>query len=131
MTSAATGADKNLVILVGVDGSPASNAAVVWAARDAEMKHLPLTVAHVVNSDVATWPPMPFPETWAVWQEDEGRKFVAEAVKIAEEAVLTDRKLTIKTELVHSTPVSAMIEMSKDAAILVLGSAGRLSLIHI
>ncbi|MDP7701646.1 universal stress protein [Mycobacterium sp. TY815] len=125
MTAAATGADKRLGILVGVDGSPASNAAVVWAARDAEMKHLPLTVAHVVNTDVATWPPMPYPETWAVWQEDEGRKVVAEAVKIAEEAALTDRKLTINTELVHATPVSAMTEMSKEAAILVLGSAGR------
>lgn len=125
MTSATTGTDKRLGILVGVDGSPASNAAVVWAARDAEMKHLPLTVAHVVNTDVATWPPMPYPETWAVWQEDEGRKVIAEAVKIAEEAVLTDRKLTIKTELAHSTPVDAMIEMSKNAAILVLGAAGR------
>ncbi|AYE96274.1 universal stress protein [Mycobacterium paragordonae] len=125
MTSATTGTDKGLGILVGVDGSPASNAAVVWAARDAEMKHLPLTVAHVVNTDVATWPPMPYPETWAVWQEDEGRKVIAEAVKIAEEAVLTDRKLTIRTELVHSTPVAAMIEMSKNAAVLVLGAAGR------
>lgn len=125
MTAASPGTDKRLGVLVGVDGSPASNAAVVWAARDAEMKHLPLTVVHVVNTDVATWPPMPYPETWAVWQEDEGRKVVAEAVKIAEEAVLTDRKLTIKTELVHSTPVTAMIEMSNDAAILVVGSAGR------
>ncbi|MCQ4363666.1 MULTISPECIES: universal stress protein [Mycobacterium] len=125
MTAAATGTDKSLGVLVGVDGSPASNAAVVWAARDAEIKNLPLTVVHVVNTDVATWPPMPYPETWGVWQQDEGRKVLAEAVKIAEEAVLTDRKLTVKTDLVHSTPVSAMIEMSTDAAIVVLGSAGR------
>ncbi|MBI2702952.1 MAG: universal stress protein [Mycobacterium sp.] len=124
MTAAATGTDKSLGVLVGVDGSPASNAAVVWAARDAEIKNLPLTVVHVVNTDVATWPPMPYPETWGVWQQDEGRKVLAEAVKIAEEAVLTDRKLTVKTDLVHSTPVSAMIEMSTDAAIVVLGSAG-------
>ncbi len=125
MTVAATGTDKSLGVLVGVDGSPASSAAVVWAARDAEIKNLPLTVVHVVNTDVATWPPMPYPETWGVWQQDEGRKVLAEAVKIAEEAVLTDRKLTVKTDLVHSTPVSAMIEMSTDAAIVVLGSAGR------
>ncbi|WP_205873246.1 universal stress protein [Mycobacterium camsae] len=125
MTAASTGTDGSLGVLVGVDGSPASNAAVVWAARDAELKNLQLTVVHIVNTDVATWPPMPYPETWGVWQEDEGRKVLAEAVKIAEEAVLTDRKLNIKTDLVHSTPVSAMIEMSKDAAILVLGSAGR------
>lgn len=124
MTAAATGTGKSLGVLVGVDGSPASNAAVVWAARDAEIKNLPLTVVHVVNTDVATWPPMPYPETWGVWQQDEGRKVLAEAVKIAEEAVLTDRKLTVKTDVVHSTPVSAMIEMSTDAAIVVLGSAG-------
>lgn len=125
MTAAATGNDKRLGVLVGVDGSPASNVAVAWAARDAEMRNLPLTIVHVVNADVATWPPMPYPETWAVWQEDEGRKVVAEAVKIAEDAALTDRKITIKSELVYSTPVSTMIEMSKDAELLVVGSAGR------
>lgn len=66
MTAAATGNDKRLGVLVGVDGSPASNVAVAWAARDAEMRNLPLTIVHVVNADVATWPPMPYPETWAV-----------------------------------------------------------------
>ena len=125
MTVAAMGYNKSRGIVVGVDGSPASNAAVVWAARDAEMKQLPLTVVHVVSTDVATWPPMPYPDTWAVWQEDEGRKVLNVAVKIAQEAALTDRELTITTELVHSTPVAAMIGMSKDAAILVLGSTGR------
>lgn len=78
---------KRLGVVVGVDGSPASNAAVCWAARDAAMRNLLLTVVHVVNTDVATWPPMPYPDTWAVWQEDEGRKVIAGAVKIAEESV--------------------------------------------
>lgn len=124
MTAATIGIEKSLGVLVGVDGSPASNAAVVWAARNAEMRHVPLTIVHVVNTDVATWPPMPYPETWAVWQEDEGRKVVAEAVKIAEEAVLTDYKLTVNSKLLFSTPVSTMIEMSKGAELLVVGSAG-------
>lgn len=114
-----------MTVLVGVDGSPASNAAVVWAARDAELRNLPLTIVHVVNTDVATWPPMPYPQTWAVYQEDEGRQIVAEAVKIAEEAVLSGRRLTINTDLAFSTPVPAMIEMSKAAELLVVGSAGR------
>lgn len=43
------------------------------------MRNIPLTVVHVVNADVATWPPMPYPETWGVWQEDEGRQIVANA----------------------------------------------------
>lgn len=60
-------------VVVGVDGSLESDAAACWGATDAAMRNIPLTVVHVVNADVATWPPMPYPETWGVWQEDEGR----------------------------------------------------------
>lgn len=110
---------------MGADGSPASNAAVVWAARDAETRNLPLTIVHVVNTDMATWPPMPYPQTWASWQEDGGRKVVAVAVKTAEEATLSDRKLAINSELIFATPVTTMVELSKDAELLVVGSSGR------
>lgn len=115
---------KRLGVVVGVDGSPASNAAVCWAARDAAMRNLPLTVVHVVNTDVATWPPMPYPDTWAVWQEDEGRKVIAGAVKIAEDSVAGDRELTIKSEIVFSLPVPTMVEMSAEAELMVVGSSG-------
>ena len=46
-------------IVVGVDGSPASNFAVCWAARDAAMRHIPLTLAHMVNSVSTMWPQVP------------------------------------------------------------------------
>ncbi|MDZ4235963.1 MAG: universal stress protein, partial [Dietzia sp.] len=35
-------------IVVAVDGSASSTAAVVWAAHDADMRGLPLKVVHVV-----------------------------------------------------------------------------------
>lgn len=116
---------KRLGVVVGADGSPASNAAVCWAARDAAMRNIPLTLVHVVNTDVATWPPMPYPDTWAVWQEDEGRKVIAAAVKIAEESIPSDHKLTLKSEIVFSTPVPTMVEMSAEAELMVVGSSGR------
>lgn len=34
-------------ILVGVDGSAQSNAAVAWAAREAVMRQLPITLLHI------------------------------------------------------------------------------------
>ncbi|WP_204080244.1 universal stress protein [Mycobacterium riyadhense] len=34
--------------VVGVDGSPSSTMAVEWAARDAEMRNVPLKLVHVV-----------------------------------------------------------------------------------
>ena len=48
---------KQLGIVVAVDGSPASNAAVCWAARDAAMRNVSLTVVHAVVTPTATWPP--------------------------------------------------------------------------
>ena len=35
---------KHLGIVVAVDGSPASDAAACWAAREAAMRNIPLTV---------------------------------------------------------------------------------------
>ena len=116
---------KHLGIVVAVDGSPASNAAACWAARDAAMKNVPLTVVHAVVTPTATWPPVPSPDSLAVRLEDEGKKAVAHALKIAEDAMATDRKVTIKRELVYSTPALALIKMSDEAEMIVVGSSGR------
>jgi nucleotide-binding universal stress UspA family protein len=112
-------------IVVGVDGSPASNSAVCWAARDAAMRNIPLTVVHAVTTPTATWPPVPYPDSLAVRLEDEGKKAVMHAIKIAEDAMPADQKVTINRELVYSTPALALIEMSHDAEMIVVGSAGR------
>ena len=37
-------------IVVGVDGSPPSKVAVDWAAREALLRNLPLTLIHVIPS---------------------------------------------------------------------------------
>lgn len=116
---------KRLGIVVGVDGSPASSAAVRWAAHTAAMRNIPLTVAHVVNADVATWPPLPYPDTWGGWQEDEGRKVVADAVKIAQETTTSVHKLVVTSELIFSAPVPAVIELSHEAEMMVVGGSGR------
>src|ERR1700758_4816632 len=41
---------KRYGVVVGVDGSAASNFAVYWAARDAAMRHISLTLVHMVNA---------------------------------------------------------------------------------
>ena len=116
---------KQCGIVVAVDGSPASNAAACWAARDAAMRNIPLTVVHAVVTPTATWPPVPYPESLAVRLEDEGKKAVMHAIKIAEDAMPADRKVTIKRELVYSTPALALIKMSDEAEMIVVGTAGR------
>jgi nucleotide-binding universal stress UspA family protein len=116
---------KHLGIVVAADGSPASDAAICWAARDAAMRSIPLTVVHAVVTPMATWPPVPYPDSLLVGLEDEGRKIVAHAVKIAEESMPIDQKVTITSQLVYSTPALTLIKMSKDAELVVVGSSGR------
>ncbi len=116
---------KHLGIVVGVDGSPPSDAATCWAARDAAMRNIPLTVVSVVTTPTATYPPVPYPDSLGVWLEDKGRRAAEHAVKIAEDAVPRDRKLAVKSELVFSTPAQALVNMSDDAEMIVVGSAGK------
>jgi nucleotide-binding universal stress UspA family protein len=116
---------KHLGIVVAVDGSPASNAATCWAVRDAALRNVPLTVVSVVTTPTATFPPVPYPDSLAVRLEDQGRKTAADAVKIAEDAMPTDRKVAVKSEVVFSTPAQALIKMSDEAEMLVVGSSGK------
>jgi nucleotide-binding universal stress UspA family protein len=53
---------KHRGILVGVDGSPASKVAADWAARDAALRKVPLTLVHVLSPPVVmSWPETPTP----------------------------------------------------------------------
>ena len=116
---------KQLGIVVAVDGSPASNAAAFWAARDAALRNIPLTVINAVATPTTTWPPVPYPESLAVRLEDECKKAIMHAMKIAEDAMPADRKVTIGRELVYSSPAPALIKMSDQAEMIVVGTAGR------
>jgi nucleotide-binding universal stress UspA family protein len=116
---------KQLGIVVAVDGSPASNAAAFWAAREAVTRSIPLTVVHAVATPTATWPPVPYPDSLSVRLEDEGKKAIMHAMKIAEEAMPADRKVGIGRELVYSSPALALIKMSDEAEMIVVGTSGR------
>src|SRR5246127_5799712 len=108
-------------IVVGVDGSPASSAAVCWAARDAAMRNVPLRLVHAYNTYVPTFPQIPFPAGVALWQEDDGRQVLDQAVKIAQEAVTTQGGIEIKTELRCSPPVPTMADLSEEAEMIGVG----------
>jgi nucleotide-binding universal stress UspA family protein len=116
---------KHLGIVVAVDGSPASDAATCWAARDAALRNVPLTVVSAVTTPTATFPLVPYPVSLGARLEDQGRKAAAHAVKIAEDAMPTDRKVAVKSEVVFSTPAQALVKMSDEAEMLVVGSSGK------
>jgi nucleotide-binding universal stress UspA family protein len=112
-------------IVVAVDGSPASNAAACWAAHEAALRNVPLTVVHAVATPTATYPPVPYPESLVVRLEDDGKKAIMHAVKLAEDAMPADAKVAIGRELVYSAAAPALIKRSGEAEMIVVGTSGR------
>ncbi|MHA7652406.1 universal stress protein [Mycobacterium sp. ML4] len=110
-------------LVAGVDGSSASNAAVAWAARDAALRNVPLTLVHMLSAYVPTFPQIPLPGGVAVWQEDDGRQVLQQAVKLARDSA--GRAIEITSELKSSPPIPTLIELSEDAQMVVVGSHGR------
>jgi nucleotide-binding universal stress UspA family protein len=119
-----TGIKRNGIV-AGVDGSSASDAAVVWAAREAAMRNVSLTLVHMFKAFVPTFPQIPTASGVAVWQEDDGHEVLEQAVKIAEDAVPTGRKVSIASEVMFSPPVPTLVDLSEEAEMIVVGCNGR------
>ncbi|MEO6794814.1 MAG: universal stress protein [Mycobacterium sp.] len=110
-------------ILVGVDGSPSSNAAVEWAARTAVLHNMALTLVHVLAPQVVmTFPETPMPPGYTEWQREQGERHLREAIKFAK--AQAGPALRAAAETVVGSTVPMLVEMSSDAARLVVGSRG-------
>jgi len=116
---------KRYGIIVGVDGSPVSDAAVSWAARDAAIRGLPLTLVHVEDPAAPTWSQAPILEESPAEQVAEGRGLLANASKIARDAIADTAQIHIDGEVLSSAIVPALVDQSKDAELIVVGSTGR------
>lgn len=112
-------------VLVGVDGSPASQNAVAWAAREAALHGMPLTLVHVLMPPaMMTWPEVAIPQGFQQWQEVEGHHLIREATAIAED-VTRAAPIRIDSETVTGSAVASLADMSKEAHLVVVGSHGR------
>ena len=109
-------------ILVGVDGSSAAKYAVDWAARDAAMRNVRLTLVHAVRPIGITLPPLPAPASYTRWQVEQGQKILDHGVEIARNA--DGGPAQIETELLFSPVVPTLVDLSKDAQMVVVGSRG-------
>src|SRR5258708_5943384 len=98
-------------IIVGVDGSPASNAAVGWAARNAWRRNAALTVVHVVPAPAQTWPGTPLPVGLAAWQERRGNRILADATTIARESTEHGGRCQVNSELLVGSTVATLVDL--------------------
>jgi nucleotide-binding universal stress UspA family protein len=111
-------------VLVCVDGSPASDAAVAWATREAVMRELPVTLMHAVPPVVVGWPVGQLYADMPEWQQDDAQRVVDQARKALHASLAGARPPEIRTEVVYSTVVPALIDASQDAWMIVAGSQG-------
>ena len=106
-------------VVAGLDGSSESRSATEWAAREARLRGLPLTIVHV-------WEPIPAPmaqapllgaETQQNWTERMPRE-AADAIRLRH----PDMELTIEQRTGDAT--EALLDTAKEAELIVLGSRG-------
>lgn len=112
-------------IVVGVDGSSPSDTAVAWAARDAALRRVPLTL---VNTVPAASAPALFhtglPDGYWAQQHNRGQEIVALARDIANKATDGSEPLQISTQVLSGQSVGTLIDASRDADLLVVGCRG-------
>jgi nucleotide-binding universal stress UspA family protein len=116
--------DASLGIVVGVDESSAATIAVQWAAREAELRNIPLTLVHAVSPEVATWPNVRLSAGLARWQRDHGRRLVDEAVKLVDKVSRGGGPVEVHSEVLPSAAIPTLIDLSKSAELVVTGCRG-------
>ena len=106
-------------VTVGLDGSPESQAAAEWAAREAGLLGLPLKLVHVREPVPAPMAQAPLlgAETQQHWSEQLPRES-AEGLRLRHPGV------EITAEHLSGRPADVLSGLAKDAALLVLGSRG-------
>ena len=108
-------------IVVGTDGADSSAIAVDWAAHEAHRRHLPLRIVHAFDFD------------WQGARYNIGTEVVDAARKAAEAVVALawDRArdiapdITIETETFIGRAAPRLLDVARDAELLVLGTRGR------
>jgi nucleotide-binding universal stress UspA family protein len=107
-------------VVVGVDGSPASDAAIDFAVAAADLARCPLVAVHT------WWDPLfdPVTEPLLGWEEivDDERRVLAEQLA-GRRAAYPD--LAMSTVVERSHPSQALLDRAHGARLVVVGSRGR------
>lgn len=107
-------------VVVGVDGSVESLAAVSWAARDAALRGAGLLIVTAMYDGL----PGGTPSRFLGNQEIERRSGLDQAAERARDAA-GGRPLSIETRIVTGPPGAVLLEMSVTERMVVVGARGR------
>jgi nucleotide-binding universal stress UspA family protein len=111
-------------IIVGVDGSPGAHRALDWAMKEAAAHHAPLTVVAVHEVPVNGWSGHPDILPADVPALEKTRRAAEEAVSKAAAQLGQSRPAPVTLHAVNGFPAEELINASRDADLLVVGSRG-------
>ncbi len=110
-------------IVVGIDGSGHSEQALDWAAREAGLRQVPLTVITVHQPVMTYWgTAMTYPEDRAITVRirDEAREMAGKVIGRLGEKTPPQVNITA----VSGTPAEELLVAANDADMIVVGSRG-------
>ncbi|MBM2616325.1 universal stress protein [Actinoplanes sp. LDG1-06] len=108
-------------VLVGLDGADPAASALVWAVDEAQRRHAPLRIVHVLE-----WHPVDSSElpghtyVEVVWAS--GNALVAAAARRAAEIA---PQLSVRSDTLLGRPAECLTNAARDAQLVVLGHRGR------
>lgn len=111
-------------ILVGIDGSPASVAAVRWAASEAQLRGMQVHVVHVRERRVpapAHYAPLPRPGDSSAG----GAAGESTLEAVVREALGPEPPAAVQMELADGLPSRVLLDRADGAEMLVLGGSTR------
>ena len=109
-------------LVVGVDGSEASDAAVGWAAREAAMRRLDIRIVHAIAPTVMSSTEAPN-DTITGWQEVKARQAIERARRIIVEQKAEARP-KVHVEIRYAGVLETLVDASRDAQLIVVGARG-------
>lgn len=111
-------------IVVGVDGSDHAHRALTWAMKEAAIRHVPLTVLGVHAVAASAWTGNPIILAGDQEDVDKIRKAAEETVAKTLAEMGQSQPPSVTVRAVDGFPVQELIEASRDADLVVLGSRG-------
>jgi nucleotide-binding universal stress UspA family protein len=89
------------------------------------MRDVPLSIVHVIQSpSVRMWPEVPIPRDVLARMERDSQEMLGDARRTAEEATAETRQIHVETELIEGGVLPTLIDLSKDAEMIVVGCRG-------
>jgi nucleotide-binding universal stress UspA family protein len=111
-------------ITVGIDGSAHSAYALEWAVKEAAIRHAPITVLTVHTVPMSPWSGNPYTLPQDADDQEKAEQAAEEMTLKATSQLGTDKPASVTVRAVSGFPAQVLIEASRTADLLVVGSRG-------